>query len=73
MLAFCPVSDVVKDFKELQENLPEPLRPMIEYVAQNLQGGTVLSSKIINLQTVSVSAVSVMTFKYSDVLKYWDT
>ena len=47
-LAFCPVSDVDIAFKELQENLPEPLNPMIEYMERTYIGGTTFSSKIVN-------------------------
>ena len=53
-LAFCPVSDVDIAFKELQENLPEPLNPMIEYMERTYIGGTTFSSKIVNGRTVSL-------------------
>ena len=39
-LAFCPVSGVDIAFKELQENLPEPLHSMIEYMERTHIGST---------------------------------
>ena len=45
-MAFCPVSDVDKAFKELQENLPEPLHPMIEYLKKTYVGCTTFTCTI---------------------------
>ena len=53
-MAFCPVSDVDTAFKELQENLPEPLHPMIEYLEKTYVGCTTFTSTIVNGRNVSV-------------------